>query len=116
MHLPRANPPWEEREIVLLPDPPVLGQSGQICADLQNPMPFPRTVNLEFSVAAFGAGIGFTPVGALNRCHLAGQQPRPAAASTGRPLPSRRQPAPLYLNCGYRSPASRISSASVTWT
>ena len=65
VRLPHANPPWEEREIVLLPDPPVLGQSGQICADLQNPLPFPRTIDLEFSVAAFGAGIGFTPVGSL---------------------------------------------------
>lgn len=63
VQLPEANPPWEEREIVLLPNPPVLGVPGQICVDVQNPLGVPRTVNLEFSVAAFGAGIPFTPVG-----------------------------------------------------
>ena len=39
-------------------------------------MPFPRTVSVEFSVAAFGAGIGFTPVGSLNNIVL------PAASFT----------------------------------
>ena len=65
VHLPEANPPWMEREIVVIPDPPVLGVPGQLCVDLQNPTNVPRTVNVQFSVAAFGAGIPFTPVGSL---------------------------------------------------
>lgn len=65
VHLPRANPSWMEREIVVIPDPPVLGVPGQICVDLQNPLPGLRLVNIEFSVANFGAGIGFVPVGSL---------------------------------------------------
>ncbi|MBW7884799.1 MAG: hypothetical protein H3C34_19595, partial [Caldilineaceae bacterium] len=70
VHLPPANPPWMEREIILIPDPPVLNQPGQLCIELQNPMPTPRVVNVEFRVAAFGAGIGFTPVGSLNNLTL----------------------------------------------
>jgi uncharacterized repeat protein (TIGR01451 family) len=58
-----VNPPWEEPEISFDPDPPVVGQPGKICIDLQNPLPYTRTVTVDFSVADFGAGIPFTPVG-----------------------------------------------------
>ncbi len=70
VHLPPSNPPWMEKEIVFLPDPPVLNQQGQVCIQLQNPMPFPRTVSVDFAWAAFGAGIGFTPIGSLNNIVL----------------------------------------------
>ena len=70
VNLPHTNPPWLEREIVLRPDPPVEDKAGQLCIELNNPMPFPRTVSVDFSVAAFGAGIPFTPVGSLNNIVL----------------------------------------------
>jgi hypothetical protein len=63
VHLPPdVVPPWEEREISFNPDPPIAGQPGGICVELQNPLPVTQTVTVEFSVADFGAGIGFTPV------------------------------------------------------
>jgi hypothetical protein len=70
VNLPHANPPWMEREIVLRPDPPIEGKPGQLCIELNNPMPFPRTVSVDFNVAAFGAGIPFTPVGSINNIVL----------------------------------------------
>lgn len=70
VHLPPSNPPWMEKEISLVPDPLAVGQPGQICVELQNPMPFARVVSVDFAVADFGAGIGFTPVGALNNIAL----------------------------------------------
>ena len=57
-----VNPPWEEPEISFNPDPPVVGQPGQICIQLQNPLPVTRTVTVEYAVADFGAGVGFTTV------------------------------------------------------
>jgi hypothetical protein len=65
VQLPEANPPWEEREISFQPDPPVVGLPGQVCIRLQNPLPVARTVTVNFKWAAFGAGIGFTPLGSL---------------------------------------------------
>ncbi len=62
VRLPHPDIPWEEREITVSPDPPVVGQPAQICVELQNPLPVARTVTLEFAVADFGAGIPFTPV------------------------------------------------------
>lgn len=70
VHLPHANPFWMEKEIKVIPDPLVVGQPGQLCVELQNPMPFPRIVSVDFAVADFGAGIGFTPVGSLNNLTL----------------------------------------------
>jgi uncharacterized repeat protein (TIGR01451 family) len=58
-----VNPPWEEPEISFEPDPPVVGRAGKICIDLQNPLPYTRTVTVDFSVADFSAGVPFTPVG-----------------------------------------------------
>ncbi|BCX03012.1 MAG: hypothetical protein KatS3mg053_0950 [Candidatus Roseilinea sp.] len=62
VRLPHPDIPWEEREISTRPDPAVAGQPAQICVELQNPLPFSRTVTLEYAVADFGAGIPFTPV------------------------------------------------------
>lgn len=64
VHLPTdVNPPWEEKEISTIPDPAVQGALTQYCVELQNPLPFTRTVTIEYQVADFGAGMGFTPVG-----------------------------------------------------
>ncbi len=63
VHLPHdVQPSWLEPEISTVPSPPVLGQTNQICVELQNPLPFPRTVTLNYAVADFGAGIPFTTV------------------------------------------------------
>jgi uncharacterized repeat protein (TIGR01451 family) len=67
VHLPsNINPPWEEPEIVFVPDPPVLGRPGQVCVVLNNPTTHSKTVTLQFDEADFGAGIGFTPIGSQN--------------------------------------------------
>lgn len=64
VHLPvDVDPPYMEPEISLIPDPPVTGQQGQICVELQNPLGVSRDVTLDFQVADFGAGIWFTSVG-----------------------------------------------------
>jgi len=66
VHLPtNINPPWEEPEITFNPDPPVGGVPGQVCIQLQNPLSTPKVVTVNFSVADFGAGIGFTPATSL---------------------------------------------------
>ena len=70
VHLPEANPWYMEREIILRPDPPIVNQAGQVCAELQNPLPVPRVVSLDFEWAAFGAGIDFTPIASLNNVTL----------------------------------------------
>ena len=62
VHLPPANPPWMEKEISVIPDPPVVGQPAQICVELQNPLASARTVSIGYDVADFGAGISFTEV------------------------------------------------------
>jgi hypothetical protein len=63
VHLPtNINPPWEEPEIVFIPNPPVAGSPGQLCIELNNPLDVAKTVTVEFDVADFGAGIGFTPI------------------------------------------------------
>lgn len=66
IHLPHPDIPWEEKEITVNPDPPVVGQPAQICVELQNPLPVPRTVTPAYAVADFGAGIPFTPVATQN--------------------------------------------------
>jgi len=66
VHLPpNINPPWEEPEITFNPDPPVAGVPGQICIQLQNPLSTSKVATVNFSVADFGAGIGFTPATSL---------------------------------------------------
>ncbi|MCU0491737.1 MAG: hypothetical protein MUD01_09120 [Chloroflexaceae bacterium] len=71
VHLPPdVNPPWLEPEISTIPSPPVVGQPAQICVQLQNPLTTAKTVSLDFAVADFGAGIGFTPVGSLTNVTL----------------------------------------------
>jgi len=63
VHLPHdVDPPWLEPEISFVPNPPVVGQTGQICVELQNPLGVARTVTLMYAVADFGAGIPFTTI------------------------------------------------------
>ncbi len=62
VRLPPGDPWWEEKEISVNPDPPTAGQTISYCVELQNPLPFSRTVNLVYSYADFGAGIPFTPI------------------------------------------------------
>ena len=62
VHLPPGNPVWEEKEISINPDPPVVGQPVSFCVELQNPLPISRAVTIIYSYADFGAGIGFTPI------------------------------------------------------
>ena len=63
VHLPtHIRPPWEEPEIVFVPDPPKAGVPGQLCIALNNPLGVSKIVSVEFDVADFGAGIGFTPI------------------------------------------------------
>jgi hypothetical protein len=65
VHLPHGyQPAWEEPEISFNPDPPVVGSPSQICIALQNPLAVAISANLEYAIADFGAGIGFTPNGA----------------------------------------------------
>jgi hypothetical protein len=71
VHLPsNVTPPWEEPEISFNPDPPVAGVPGQICIQLQNPLSIAKVVTVNFSVADFGAGIGFSPAAALTGISL----------------------------------------------
>ncbi len=71
VHLPpNINPPWEEQEITFIPDPPVVGVAGQVCIQLQNPLSVSKVVTVNFSVADFGAGIGFTPAASLTAITL----------------------------------------------
>ena len=60
VHLPEANPPWEEREIILDPYPPIVGEVNDVCIELQNPLNVAKTVTVTVREAVFGAGIGFT--------------------------------------------------------
>jgi hypothetical protein len=62
IHLPPfVTPPWSEPEIILLPDPPLVGSPGQFYVELSNPLSLTKTVTVKFSAADFGAGIAFTP-------------------------------------------------------
>jgi len=62
VHLPDAEPVWEEREITLSYSPPVVGQPVSYCVEIQNPLAYTRTVEIGYEVADFGAGIFFTPI------------------------------------------------------
>jgi len=62
VQLPHSEPPWMEKEISTIPDPPVAGVPISYCIELQNPLPYSRTVTLVYQYADFGAGIGFTSI------------------------------------------------------
>ncbi len=62
---PFPDPPYAEREITVEPYPPRAGEPTEICVELRNPTPFSQTVAVQFSWAAFGIGIPFTPIDGL---------------------------------------------------
>ncbi len=61
-----TEPHFAEREITVNPDPPVVGESTQLCVTLTNPTNVDQTVNVTFAAADFGAGIPFTPIQTVN--------------------------------------------------
>ncbi len=62
---PPGDWPWyAQEEITVHPEPPIAGRPTELCAEVINQDPTnPHTVTLEFSVANFGIGVPFTPVG-----------------------------------------------------
>jgi hypothetical protein len=67
---PFPDPPYAEREITVEPYPAEAGRPSEICVELRNPSPYPRDVQVQFSWAAFGIGLGFTPIDGLRPVHL----------------------------------------------
>jgi len=67
---PFPDPPYAEREITVEPYPPRAGEPTEICVELRNPTPYPQNVAVQFSWAAFGIGIPFTPIDGLRPVHL----------------------------------------------
>ena len=64
------DPPYAEREITIHPYPPLAGQPTEICVVLYNPTSVPQDVEVQFSWAAFGIGLPFTPINGLRSVHL----------------------------------------------
>jgi hypothetical protein len=64
------DPPYAEREITVEPYPPRAGEPTEICVELRNPTPLTQTVKVQFSWAAFGIGIPFTPIDGLREVTL----------------------------------------------
>jgi hypothetical protein len=67
---PYPDPPYAEREITVEPYPPVVGRPTHICVELRNPTPYPQDVEVQFSWAKFGIGLGFTPINGRRPVHL----------------------------------------------
>jgi len=67
---PFPDPPYAEREITVEPYPPRAGEPTEICVELRNPTPLPHDVAVQFSWAAFGIGIPFTPIDGVRPVHL----------------------------------------------
>ncbi|MEJ2735120.1 MAG: hypothetical protein P8189_16400 [Anaerolineae bacterium] len=67
---PFPDPPYAEREITVHPYPPRAGEPTEICVELRNPTALAQDVEVQFSWAAFGIGIPFTPIDGLRPVHL----------------------------------------------
>ena len=65
---PEGDWPWyAQEEITVEPEPPIPGRPTQVCAEVVNHDPLnPQPAVLEFSVANFGIGLPFAPVGTAN--------------------------------------------------
>ncbi len=65
---PPGNWPWyAQGEITVKPEPPLAGRPTNICATVINQDPTaPHPATLEFSIANFGIGVPFTPIGVAN--------------------------------------------------
>ncbi len=61
---PEGDWPWyAQGEITVHPEPPVAGQPTELCAEVVNTSDESQGVVIEFSVADFGIGMPFEPVG-----------------------------------------------------
>jgi hypothetical protein len=57
-------PSYAQDEIAVHPEPPLAGQTTELCAEVVNHDPtHAHVVDVEFAVANFGIGLPFTPVG-----------------------------------------------------
>jgi hypothetical protein len=65
VHPPFGEPPYAERELSFVPDPPQVGQPAQICAELHNFAGVEQTVDLTLYAADFGIGLPFQEAGQL---------------------------------------------------
>jgi uncharacterized repeat protein (TIGR01451 family) len=66
VHLPlNVQPPWEESEITVHPDPASPGVPAQLCIQLVNPLATAQDMIVDFAVADFGAGVPFIPTVSL---------------------------------------------------
>ena len=81
VHPPVGEPPYAEREMWFVPDPPVVGQPAQICAELHNYAAVDQTVNAVLYVADFGMGLPFQQAGQLTNWVI------PANSTSRRCLP-----------------------------
>jgi hypothetical protein len=66
VHPPVGEPPYAEREMWFVPDPPVVGQPAEVCAELHNYAAVDQTVDATLYVADFGMGLPFQEVGRLS--------------------------------------------------
>jgi len=64
------DPPYAEREISVDPYPPRAGEPTEVCVELRNPTALPHDVAVQFSWAAFGIGIPFTPINGPLPVHM----------------------------------------------
>jgi hypothetical protein len=67
---PTPDPPYAEREITVEPYPALAGRPSEICVELRNPTPYSRDVEVQFSWADFGIGLGFTPIDGRRSVYL----------------------------------------------
>ena len=65
VHPPPDEPSYAEREITIKPNPPVAGQTAEICVELHNYANVNQTADLTLYYADFGAGTPFQEVGRL---------------------------------------------------
>jgi hypothetical protein len=65
VHPPVGEPPYAEREMWFVPDPPLVGHPAQVCAELHNYAAVNQTVDAVLYVADFGMGLPFQEVGRL---------------------------------------------------
>jgi len=62
VHFPPYDKPYAQEEITIYPYPVQAGRPTKICVTVVNDATVPRTVTLEFGLADFGIGLGFTTI------------------------------------------------------
>jgi len=73
VHTPLDEPSYAESELTISPDPPVVGQTAQICTDLTNYVDADQTVDVTLYAADFGMGLPFTEVGRMEDVVIPGK-------------------------------------------